>query len=226
MAAPTLLDVYRDDLQEALGRGGKILKSMERAIDIYRDGVLDVLDESVKVWSDLHVGHANIIRYCDRPYQDVDEMDAALWSNWKKGVEPGETLICVGDMWFGETLEPRPVPEGHRKVLVLGNHDLTKGGNMRVTEFDEIKALLIAPGVPPLVFTHVPLPNVPASWVNVHGHTHVKLHSPDSPHINVSVEQLEYQPIGLTRLRRLARAILGGEAPQGDTTLERVRRVE
>lgn len=44
----------------------------------------------------------------------------------------------------------------------------------------------------------------------------------DSPHINVSVEQLAYWPIALSRLRRLAQAILAGERPQGATTLERV----
>ena len=153
-------------------------------------------------------------------------MDAALWSNWQQGVEPGETLVCVGDMWFGAPLEPRPVPEGHRKVLVLGNHDLTKGGNMRVTELDDIKGLLTSPGDPPLVFTHLPLPNVPEGHVNIHGHTHEKILPPDSPHINVSVEQLEYRPIALDRLRRLARTILAGTGPKGETTLKRVRQVE
>ena len=28
--------------------------------------------------SDLHLGHANVIRHCDRPFADANEMDAAL----------------------------------------------------------------------------------------------------------------------------------------------------
>ena len=28
--------------------------------------------------SDLHIGHANIIRFCNRPYADVNEMNADL----------------------------------------------------------------------------------------------------------------------------------------------------
>ena len=221
------LDIYREDLQGALGGlKGMAFKFMTRAIERYGEGVLDVPDEAVKVWSDLHIGHANIIRYCNRPFENVEEMDATLWSNWQMGVEPGETLVCVGDMWFGFSSDPRPVPEGHQKLLVIGNHDLTKGGNLRVTEFDDAKALLTSEGDPKLIFTHAPLPNVPQGCVNVHGHTHQNTRPPDSPHINVSVEQLEYSPIGLERLRLLARAIIDGEAPEGETRMERVRIVE
>ena len=216
--------VYRRDLRAALGgRKGRAYNSMKRALNTYAAGVLDVPDERVKVWSDLHIGHANIIGYCDRPFRNVDQMDATLWLNWQTGVEPGETLVCVGDMWFGYTDGPRPVPEGHHKILVLGNHDLTYAGALKVTEFDVVNALLISPGDPPLVFTHVPLPNVPHGVVNVHGHTHEKIHPPESPHINVSVEQLEYRPIALYWLRSLARAILAEAVPDGDTTLNRIR---
>lgn len=221
-----LLDIYRDDLREALGREGKTYRAMSLALVKYGEAVLVAPDEKVKVWSDLHIGHANIIRYCDRPFRSAEEMDAALWTSWQLGVEPGETLVCVGDIWFGGTSVPRPVPKGHQKILVLGNHDLTKGGNVRVTEFDQVKAILTSRGEPPLVFTHLPLPNIPPGIVNIHGHTHEKIASPESPHINVSVEQLEYRPIVLSRLRKLARAILAGIAPDGDTTLQRVQQIE
>ena len=221
------LNVYRRDLQAALGgRKGRAYKSMKWALNTYREGILDIPDEHVKVWSDLHIGHANVIGYCDRPFRNVEQMDETLWANWQLGVEPGETLVCVGDMWFGYTEEPRPVPEGHHKLLVLGNHDLTNSRELKVTEFDEVVALLTSPGDPPLVFTHCPLPDVPTGFVNIHGHTHQNLREPESPHINVSVEQLEYRPIALYWLRDLARAILAGEAPEGDTTLDRIRMLD
>ena len=220
----SLRQLYKKDLQAALGgRKGRAYKSLTRALSEYDAGVLDVPDDRVKVWSDLHISHTNVIGYCDRPFRSVYEMDETLWSNWQTGVEPGETLVCVGDVFFGRVTEPRPVPQGHHKLLVLGNHDLTNSGELKVTEFDEVVSLLTAPGDPPLVFTHCPLPTVPDGYVNVHGHTHQKLRPPESPHINVSVEQLEYRPIALPWLRDLARAILAGKAPEGDTTLDRVR---
>lgn len=223
----SLLDVYRDELRAALGRGGgRAYNLLSLALDKYGEGELLVPDETVKVWSDLHIGHANIIRYCDRPFHNVGEMDAALWANWQSDVEPHETLVCVGDICFGSQSERLAAQHGQPKILVVGNHDLRRDGTLRVAGFDQVWSLLTTRGNPPLIFTHAPLPNVPAGYVNIHGHRHEKIGPPESPHINVSVEQLEYRPIVLTRLRRLAQAILANDSPDGDTTLERVQEME
>ena len=225
------INLYRDDLRDALGRSGKTLASMRRALNEYGAGVLDAPDEAVKVWSDLHLGHANIIEYQDRPFFNVEEMDAALWANWQLGVDPEETLVCVGDVAMGrglsdDTWEKARAAPGRTKVLVVGNHDVTGQGLLRVVGFHRVKAVLYSAGDPPLIWTHAPLPNVPAGHVNVHGHQHAALKPADSPHINVSVEQLEYRPVALTRIRRLAKALLAGEQPAGATTLERIEEIE
>ena len=67
--------------------------------------------------------------------------------------------------------------------------------------------------------------DVPEGHVNIHGHAHG---APPrrSAHINVAVEQLDYQPVGLDRLRRLARALAAGHYPPGATTLERIAHLE
>ena len=58
-----------------------------------------------------------------------------------------------------------------------------------------------------------------------HGHLH---HAPptDTPHINVSVEQLDYAPVLLSRIRVLAAALARGEYSEGRTTLERIEALE
>ena len=47
-----------------------------------------------------------------------------------------------------------------------------------------------------------------------------------TPHINVSVEQLEYAPVSLARIRRLAQVLVGGVYPPGETTVERMQAIE
>ena len=120
-------------LREALGRSGKTLVAMRRALDEYGAGVLEAPDETVKVWSDLHLGHANIIAYQGRPFHNVHEMEGVLWANWQLGVDPEDTLVCVGDVAMGsglsdDTWERVRAAPGRTKVLVVGNHDVTGQG--------------------------------------------------------------------------------------------------
>ncbi len=68
--------------------------------------------------------------------------------------------------------------------------------------------------------------NVPAGHINIHGHQHRALKPAGSPHVNVSVEQLDYRPVSLVRLRRFAGALVAGGRPAGETTLERIEAIE
>ena len=65
---------------------------------------------------------------------------------------------------------------------------------------------------------------VPDGYVNIHGHQHDDLPT-RTPHINVSVEQLDYAPVPLTALRALAQTLVRNEYPAGRTTLERLRAI-
>ena len=204
---------------------------MRRAVNELGAGVLDVDDEAVKARSDLHLGHANIIGFQDRPFHNVHEMVGTFWPNWQLCVDPEDTVVVVGDFALGEAVSEETwdrvrEARGRSKVVVVGNHDITGHGFLRVKVFHRAKAMLISPGDPPLIWTHLPLLNVPAGHVNIHGHQHTHLQPPDSPHINVSVEQLDYRPVGLARLRRLAQALVAGESLAGTTTLERIEAVE
>ncbi len=75
--------------------------------------------------SDLHLGHANIIRYCARPFADVAAMNAGLIERWNTTVSPADTVWVLGDVAMGHIADSLQLV-GHfhgTKHLVTGNHD-------------------------------------------------------------------------------------------------------
>src|SRR5690606_36562794 len=60
-------------------------------------------DDANRVWftSDHHFGHANIIKFCNRPYADADEMDRALVEKWNDVVGPDDMVFHLGDFTLG-----------------------------------------------------------------------------------------------------------------------------
>ena len=74
--------------------------------------------------SDTHFGHKNIIRFCDRPFKDVNEMNEILVKNWNDTVGVDDTVYFLGDFAMSftpvETITPRL---NGRKILIAGNHD-------------------------------------------------------------------------------------------------------
>lgn len=74
--------------------------------------------------SDHHFGHANIIKYCDRPYDNVNEMNEDLIKRWNGAVGPSDLVYYLGDfsMTLGAVERITPRLNG-RKILIAGNHD-------------------------------------------------------------------------------------------------------
>lgn len=81
-----------------------------------------------KVWftSDTHFAHTNILRFCDRPFANTDEMDEYIIRKWNELVKPDDTVFHLGDVaWGGSGVWVRVLDRlnGH-KVLIIGNHDM------------------------------------------------------------------------------------------------------
>ena len=75
--------------------------------------------------ADLHFGHENVIRHCDRPYKTAEEMDQALVTAWNKRVHRNDIVYIVGDMFFRNRRPAEEYLETLKgfKHLIMGNHD-------------------------------------------------------------------------------------------------------
>ena len=75
--------------------------------------------------ADLHLGHKNIIKYSNRPFSTVEEMDKTLIDNWNARVADNDTVYVVGDFALAPLAK---VIEYIKKlkgfiVFVNGSHD-------------------------------------------------------------------------------------------------------
>ena len=180
------------------------------------------------VWSDLHLRHGNIIKYCDRPFRDAPHMDGAIMTGWRSAVGAGDTVLNGGDVALAGALddagraEIREAPG--RKLLVVGNHDFNRRtGLLDAAEHETATGILAIDTDPPMALTHLPMDGLPPGWVNLYGHVHNNEPLRDTPHINVCVEHTGYRPLPLESLLALGKRLLSGDVPEGATTADRVR---
>lgn len=135
----------------------------------------------IYVTSDLHFFHKKILEFQahTRPYQDVEEMHAAIISNWNGMIAPDDTTYILGDVSFGRASLTADILNqlNGKKILIIGNHDdgyLKKDGF--VDCFEDLHYYLeIKHDGQKLVLSHYPI-----MWWNLkhygslhlHGHLH------------------------------------------------------
>ena len=82
----------------------------------------------MKDWftADLHLNHKNIIKYCNRPFTDIYQMDNVLINNILARVKPGDNLYLLGDISFKLDVALaflNKIPKKVNVFLIEGNHD-------------------------------------------------------------------------------------------------------
>lgn len=129
--------------------------------------------------SDLHLGHANVIKHCDRPFTSADEMDEALIENWNRRVHNTDTVYIIGDLMFRTRKHPADYLDRlhGKKALIIGNHDRDWMKKVDLTKYFMFVSHMegISDGKRKIVLCHYPL----MTWngaskgvYHVYGHIH------------------------------------------------------
>lgn len=127
--------------------------------------------------ADTHFGHANIIKFCARPFSSVEEMDEALIENWNAKVKECDTVFVVGDMFYRcENVAEILRRLRGKKHLILGNHDHSWTNQVNLADYfigvDRI--LDIMDGKRGYTLCHYPMMQWPQERCGymIHGHIH------------------------------------------------------
>lgn len=136
--------------------------------------------------SDLHLFHENALRFDQRPFANVEEMNAILYNNWNSVVTNEDFVYILGDISMKvntEVIEYFATLKGH-KILVKGNHDKLQDHRYRTLFDDVVDYVEIKVGVKQpdnqtktinLVLSHYPIlmwKNQHRGYVHLYGHVH------------------------------------------------------
>ena len=89
--------------------------------------------------SDTHFNHTNIIRFCSRPFKDVEHMNETLIANWNRVVGPDNIVFHLGDFCLGGSAEWTKILKrlNGKIYLIAGNHDM-KNLRQNYTKYFEL----------------------------------------------------------------------------------------
>lgn len=126
--------------------------------------------------ADTHFGHEAIIKMCQRPFDNAEDMNETLIQKWNEKVKGNDTVYIVGDMFYRcKNAESVIARLKGKKKLIIGNHDGSWLNENTEKYFQSIdKFLEFSDGFRHIALCHYPL----MTWKHkektymIHGHIH------------------------------------------------------
>ena len=177
-------------------------------------------NDHIFVTSDLHFSHINCIKYCNRPFSSIEEMDQTIINNWNNKVEQNDLVFIIGDIIYGvnkkkylETLKSYIFQLNGTIKLIPGNHDRIDdiinytGWNGKLEVINnyiyEYNAYYLSKTI---IMSHYPLLRWPrmarGSW-HLYGHVHNNEHFDHGLSYNVGVDDNNFTPLTLTEIKEI-----------------------
>lgn len=151
-------------------------------------------------YADSHLRHTNIIKYCNRPFSSVQEMDEELIHRWNLLVKPNDVVYHLGDFSFGNTRYYRDRLNG-KIHLIKGNHD--KKVDKSCFESVRDMAVIELDGEH-IVLCHYPLTEWEGfyrGYYHLHGHCHGTVKGVGK-RIDVGVDCWKFSPVSFDEVKR------------------------
>ena len=142
--------------------------------------------------SDTHFQHTNIIKYCKRPFKDVEENDEEIIRRWNEKVPEDGIVFHLGDVAFGD---PERVDNilgrlNGKIYLVIGNHDWRRIVNDHKWRFELMtQQINMKIGKRHVILNHYPMLAFSGAWrgedatYQLFGHVHT------SPYTDEGLDQ-------------------------------------
>lgn len=156
---------------------------------------------------DNHFWHKNIIKYENRPFSSVEEMNEVMIKNWNEVINNKSKVIILGDWIFGNKDNVESIVRRLKgyKILILGNHDQYSPSYYSQLGVEEVSAypiivddFIMCSHHPMYISDNTPYINV---FAHVHGNPEYKTISKQSACL--SVERWGYKPVLLGDICRL-----------------------
>ena len=150
--------------------------------------------------ADEHYGHTNIIRFCNRPFTDVKEMNEVLIRNHNEVVQDKDLVYHIGDfalLTYRDAIEIRAQLRG-RHVFIRGSHDRWSNDVLPYLWEGKIEDQYI-------VLCHYAMRVWPrshyGSW-QLYGHSHGKL-NPANRQYDVGVDNNNFYPVSFSQIKAI-----------------------
>ena len=150
------------------------------------------------VIADTHFFHENIIKYCDRPFSSVEDMNNTIIKNWNEVVSNDDIVLHLGDVSLGKKEETAKIIRKlkGRKILIKGNHDRWSDQVYRDMGFEYVsKFPILYDGF--YILSHAPLEILSDKlpYMSCYGHVHNDERYVDTENTKCfSVERIGYKP--------------------------------
>lgn len=166
--------------------------------------------------SDTHFGHANIIKYSNRPFKNTEHMNEMLITNWNSVVKPSDTVFHLGDLGFTDEDVLIKIVErlNGQKFFLYGNHDKTVKRSkklqslfVKVCDYYElyVEDATVISGRQFIVMSHYAMLQWNKSHhgaMMLHGHDHGTLEYPFNGRImDVGTDPQKYFPISYEQVK-------------------------